>query len=77
MIHLPPPQKILLPAAPCNGEWSLQFSVRARLQRGSAEVGAFQPSSAALNTMGVYTFTNANKQKTAEERKVHVPLMAV
>ena len=43
-------------------------------ERGSAEVGAFQPSSAALNTMGVYTFTDANKQKTAEERKVHVPL---
>jgi hypothetical protein len=43
-------------------------------ERGSAEVGAFQPSSAALNTMGVYTLTDANKQKTAEERKVHVPL---
>ena len=40
-----------------------------------SEVGAFQPSSAALNTMGAYTFTDANKQKTAEERRVHVPLM--
>ena len=45
-----------------------------RRERGSAEVGAFQPSSAALKTMGVYTFTDANKQKTAEERKVDVPL---
>ena len=32
-------------------------------QRGSAEVGAFQPSSAALSTTGVSRFINAKQQK--------------
>ena len=44
-------------------------------ERGSAEAGAFQPSSAALNTMGIYRFINAKQQKVVEDRKVRVPLM--
>jgi hypothetical protein len=44
------------------------------MERGSAEVGAVQPSSAALNLMGIYRFINAKQQKAAVERKVRVPL---
>ena len=43
-------------------------------QRCSEEVGASQPSSAALNTIGVYRFINAKQPKAAEERTVRVPL---
>jgi hypothetical protein len=44
------------------------------LSGGSAEVGASQPSSAALNTMGFYRVINAKQQKAAQERKIRVPV---
>jgi hypothetical protein len=37
-------------------------------------VGAFHPSSAAINTVGAYRFINAKQQKAAEERKLRVPV---
>ena len=40
----------------------------------SAEVGAFQHASAAVNTVGIYMFINAKQQKPAEERKARVAL---
>jgi len=48
--------------------------LRFLIRPGSAEVGAFQPSFAALNTMGVYRCINAKQQKAAEERKGRVPV---
>ena len=47
-------------------------------KRCSAEVGGSQPSSAALNTMGVQRFINAKQQNAVEERKLRYQIqMAV
>jgi hypothetical protein len=42
---------------------STERTAEAGEKLGSAEVGASQPSSAALNTMGVYMCINAKQQK--------------